>query len=191
MKGYHWSKSKKGESPTLITDGNMLIMVEKDIVGGICHAFYRYVKTNNKYMKDYDKNKEPLYLNYWDVNNLYGWTKPQKLPLCDFKWAENTSPFHENLIENYNKDSDAGYFLEVDVQYPEKFHDLHNDLPFLPERMENEKIEKLVANLHDKKEYFIWTLSEMLDVMLRFWMPCKLVSLVSEGLYLISYLIKP
>ena len=140
----------KDDNPTLIRDGNMLIIVENDIGGGICHAFYRYVKANNKYMKDYGKNKEPFYLNYWDVKNLYEWTKSQKLPLCDFKWAENTSPFHANFIENYNKNSNAGYFLEVDVQYPEKFH-YHKHLPFLPERMENKKIETHVANLHNKK----------------------------------------
>ena len=54
-----------------------------------------------------------------------------------------------------NEESDKGYFLEVDVQYPEKLHDLHNDLPFLPERLRIEKVEKLVANLHDRTEYVI------------------------------------
>ena len=58
-------------------------------------------------------------------------------------------------VENYKEDSHGGYFLEFDVQYPEKLYDLNNDLPFLPERMKIEKVEKLVANLHDKKEYVI------------------------------------
>ena len=53
--------------------------------------------------------------------------------MCDFKLVENTSSFNENFVENYNEDTDAGYFLEVDVQYPEKFHDLHNVWPFLSE----------------------------------------------------------
>ena len=57
--------------------------------------------------------------------------------------------------KNYNKESDKGYFLEANVQYLEKLHDLHNDLPSLPERMKVEKVEKLVANLHDKTEYVI------------------------------------
>ena len=57
---------------TISTDINMLLMVEKAIRGGICHAIYRYAKANNKYMKNYDKNKEALYLKYWDINDVYG-----------------------------------------------------------------------------------------------------------------------
>ena len=64
-----------------------------------------------------------------------------------------TSQFNENFIKSYNEESDEGYFFEVDVQYLEKLHGLHNDLPFLPERNETEKVEKLVATLLDKTEY--------------------------------------
>ena len=53
----------------LLTDINMLLMVEKGIRVGICHSIYQYTKANNKYMKDYDKNKESLYLQYWDAKN--------------------------------------------------------------------------------------------------------------------------
>ena len=113
----------------------------------------------NKYMKDYDKNKESSYLNYWDVNNLHGWAMSQKLPVGGFQWVENTSQFSKDFIENYNEDSDEGDFLEIDVQYPEKLLDLYNDLPFLLERMKIEKVEKLVANLHDKEEYVIHILN--------------------------------
>ena len=59
----------------------MLLMVEKSIRGGMCHSIYRYAETNNKYMKDYDKNKESSQLQYWDVYNLYGWEMSQKLPV--------------------------------------------------------------------------------------------------------------
>ena len=79
----------------------------------------------------------------------------QKLPVNNFEWIKNTSQFNEDFIKNYNEESHEGYFLEVDVQYLEKLHELHNDLPFLPERMKIEKIEKLVANLHDKTEYVL------------------------------------
>ena len=66
-----------------------------------------------------------------------------------------TSQFTENFINDYSEESDEGYFLEVDVQCTEKLHELYNNLRFLPERMKTEKIEKLVANLHDKTEYVI------------------------------------
>ena len=133
----------------------MLLMAEKGIKGRIRHYIYRYAKANNKYMKDYDKNKESSYLQYWDVNNLYGWAMSQKLPVNNFEWIKDTSQFNEDFIKNYNEESDEGYFFEVDVQYLEKLHELHNDLPFLPERMKIEKVEKLVANLHDETEYVV------------------------------------
>ena len=101
----------------LLTDIDMLLMVEKGIRGGICHSIYRYAKANNKYMKDYDKNKESSYLQYWDVNNLYGWAMSQKLPVNNFEWIEDTSKFNENFIKNYKEESDERYFLEVAVQY--------------------------------------------------------------------------
>ena len=79
----------------------------------------------------------------------------QKLPVNDFEWMEETSEFNEDIIKIYNEESDEGYFLEVDVRYPPKRYDLHNDLPFLPERKKLEKAEKLVTNFHDKTEYVI------------------------------------
>ena len=89
----------------------MLLMVEKGIRGGICHAIHRYTKANNKYMKDYDKTKDSSYLKSWDVNNLYRWAMPQKLPINGFKWVEKTSQFNDGFIKNYNEDSDIGYFF--------------------------------------------------------------------------------
>ena len=72
-----------------------------------------------------------------------------------FEWIQDTSKFNEDFIKNYNEESEEGYFLEVDAQYPEKLHELDNDLPFLPERRKIEKVQKLVTNQHDKTEYFI------------------------------------
>ena len=91
-------------------------------------------------MKDYNKNKESLYLQYWDVNNLHSWAMPQKLPVNNFERIKDTSQFNEYIIKNYNEESGEGYFFEVDFQYPEELNELHNNLLFLPERM---KIEKL------------------------------------------------
>ena len=106
-------------------------------------------------MKDFDKNKEWSYIQSWDVNNLYSWAVPQKLPVNNFEWIKDTSQFNEDFIKNYNEESDEGYFLEVDVQHPKKLQQLHNDLPFLPERMKIEKVKTLLTNLHDKNEYVI------------------------------------
>ena len=104
-------------------------------------------------MKDYDRKKESSYLKYSDVNNLFRWAISQTFPVDGFKLIENTSQVSKHFIENYNDDSDKGYFLEVDVQYSETYYGLHNDLSFLPERMIIGKLEKLVVSLHDKKEY--------------------------------------
>ena len=77
----------------------------------------------------------------------------QKLPVNNFEWIEDTFEFNERFIKNYNEESDEGYFLEVNIQYPEKLHRLHYHLQILPGRMKIEKVEKLVTNLHDKIEY--------------------------------------
>ena len=76
----------------------MLLMVEKGIRGGICHAIHRHANANNRYMKDYDKNKKLVYLKDWDVNNLYGRAMSQRLPANDFKWVEETFQFNEYFI---------------------------------------------------------------------------------------------
>ena len=78
-----------------------------------------------------------------------------KLPGNKFGWIKETSQFNEDFIKSYDEESQEGYFLEADVQYPEKLHDLHYDLPFLLVQMKIEKVEKLVANLYDKTEYVI------------------------------------
>ena len=69
----------------------MLLQTEKDIRGGTCRDIYLCAKTNNKYMREYDKNKESSYLNYCNVNNLYGWKMSQKFLLGVFKWVGNAS----------------------------------------------------------------------------------------------------
>ena len=133
----------------------MLLMVEKGIRGGICQAIHRYAKANNKYMKNYDKDIISSYLMYLDTNNLYGWAMSQKLPVNGFKWVEKLSRFNEIFIKNYNENSDIGYFLEVDIDYPKELFNLHKDLPFLPERKKVNKVEKLICSIEDKEKYVI------------------------------------
>ena len=94
-----------------------------------------YAKANNKYMKNYDEDEGSLCFQDLDANSLYGWAVSQKLPVNRFKWIKKVSKINEDFIKNYNKDGDIGYFLNVDIEYPRELHDLHSDLPFLPERM--------------------------------------------------------
>ena len=83
----------------LLTDIDMLLMVEKGIRGGICQAIHRHAKVNNKYMKNYDKDITSSYLAYLDANNLYGWAMSQKLPVNGFKWIKNLPRFNERFIK--------------------------------------------------------------------------------------------
>ena len=147
----------------LLTDYDMLLMVEEGIRGGICHSIHRYAKANNKYMKNYNNNEESSYIQYLDANNLYGWAMSKKLPVNGFKWIDNNETaessakhvINEDFIKNYNENDNKGYIFEVDVKYPKRLHELHSDLPFLAERMEASKCKKLVYNLFNKKKYVV------------------------------------
>ena len=125
---------------------DMLLMVKKQSRRRICRFINRYAKANDKYMKDFDKNKESPYLKYWDINNLYCRAMSQKLPVDGFEWVEDNSQFNEDFIEGYNEKSDERYFNEVDIQYAKNMHKTQNDFPFLPESIKNKSCEKLFDN---------------------------------------------
>ena len=118
----------------LLSDYDMLLMIESGIRGGICQSIHRYAGANNKYMKNYNKAIPSSYLMYLDANNLYGWAMCKKLPVSNFIWSDDLSKYNENFIKNYNKNSDYGSILEVDIEYPKTLWGLHKDLPFLSER---------------------------------------------------------
>ena len=80
---------------------------------------------------------------------------PQPFPVDGFKFVKNVSKIDEGFIKNYDEDSDKGYVLEVDVEYPKHLHDLHSDLRFLRQRMKIDKCSKLVCNLYDKNNYVV------------------------------------
>ena len=98
----------------------MLMMFEDGIRGGMCQAAHRYYKVNNKDIRNYDKNKVSLFLLYLDAIS-------EKLPVDSFKWIEidDLLKFGENFIKNYDENSDKGYILEVDIEYPKNLHKLH------------------------------------------------------------------
>ena len=152
--GLAWKACLKhtGIKLKLLTDPDMLLMFERGIRGGITQAVRKYASANNKYMGDkFDPNEDTTYLQYLDANNLYGWAMSQPLPTGGFRWVD----IEPNEISEVATRTDKGYMLEVDVSYPKELHNPHNDLPFMCERMEISRVEKLVSNLRDKKNYVI------------------------------------
>ena len=94
-------------------------------------------------MNNYNKNIESSYLMYLDAGNLYGRGMSQNLPINGFTWVEKLSKFNERFIKSYNENSDEGYFLEVDAEYPKNVSNSHEDIPFLPERKKIRKVKNL------------------------------------------------
>ena len=118
----------------LMTDIDMFQFIEKGLRGGISYIANRYGKANNKYMKKYDKNAPSKYLMYLDANNLYGWAMSQYLPTGGFRWMTEKQINNIDLAK-YHENSREGLILEVDLEYPQKLHDLHNDYPLGPEKI--------------------------------------------------------
>ena len=102
--------------------------------GGISYIANRYGQANNKYMKSYDKNKPSKYIMYLDDNNLYGWAMSQCSPTGGFRWMTEKEINKIDLPKS-SEDSDKGLTSEVDLEYPQKLHDLHNDYPLAAEKL--------------------------------------------------------
>ena len=131
----------------LLSDPDMLLMIEKGIRGGISMISNRHGKANNSYMEDeYDDKRATKYITYLDANNLYGWAMCKPLPTHDFKWMD------DDELTSWKKHA---CILEVDLEYPKHLHDRHNDYPLAPEILVLGKVEKLVPNLNDKIKYVI------------------------------------
>ena len=155
----------------LMSDVDMFLFIEKGMRGGISYITNRYGKANNKYMKNYNPEEASKYIMYLDANNLYGWAMSQYLPTGGFKWLTEK----EVDLSKFDDESEKGLILEVDLEYPEELHNLHNDYPLAAEKIKvtedmlspycreiAEKfkvkvglVEKLVPTLSKKERYVL------------------------------------
>ena len=155
----------------LMSDVDMFQFIEKGMRGGISYIANRYGKANNKYMENYNPEDATKYIVYLDANNLYGWAMSQYLPTGEFEWLTG----EEVDLSKYDDESEKGLILEVDLEYPEELHDLHNDYPLATEKIKvtedmlspycreiAEKfrvkvglVEKLVPTLSNKERYVL------------------------------------
>lgn len=171
LPGFSWDAMLKHTKATLelLSDPDMYLFCERGKRGGVSMITHRHAVANNPYLKAYDKSKPNSHIMYLDMNNLYGSPMSGPLPYGGFQWVS----VEEFDLNTMTKDDGVGYFLEVDVRYPDRLHDEHNDLPVAPEnltitddmlspwatRMKNEldiksgNVNKLVPNLNDKKKY--------------------------------------
>ena len=155
-----------------ISDIDIYLFIEKGLRDGISYIAKRYAKANNKYMSDYDSNKQSTFITYLDKNNLYGWAMSEYLPYSEFEWLKNVD---ELDVMSINDKRDVGYILEVDLKYPDELHELHNDYPLATEKLtvtndilsnycksiadkydiKVSDIKKLIPNLGNKIKYVV------------------------------------
>ena len=172
--GLAWDAALKFTGVKLETlhDIEMHQFIERGMRGGISIITTRYAKANNKYLSEHDPEQPIYYIIYLDANNLYGYAMVQPLPTGGFQWVKDLEGFD---VTNISDEAETGYFLEVDLEYPQELHDLHSDYPLAPEKMRIDsemlspyqqalkedlqykpaKVEKLVPNLWNKKKYII------------------------------------
>ena len=115
-----------------ISDINKYLFIEKGLRGGISYIAKRYAKANNKYINYYDPKKQSTFISFLDMNNLYGWAMSEYLPDEEFKWLKNVNEIDVMPISEKRL---TGYLLEVDLEYPDKLHEFHNDYPLAPEKL--------------------------------------------------------
>ena len=157
-----------------MVDIDMFQFIEKGMRSGVSYIANRYGKANNKYMDKYDEKAPSKYIMYLDANDLCGWTMSQYLPTGNFKWMTDKEISKIDSAK-YKENGRKGLILEVDLEYPIELHDLHNDYPVAPEKLNasnnmlsehckkiTEKynisidlVRKLIPTLKVKKEYVL------------------------------------
>ena len=158
----------------LMTDVDMFQFIEKGMRGGVSYIANRYGKANNKYMNKYNEKAPSKYIMYLDANNLYGYAMSQYLPTGNFRWITHKEIDKVDLAK-YKENGKKGLILEVDLEYYQELHDLHNDYPVCPEKVKVSNdmlsdyckeiankfnisiglVSKLILTLRDKKEYVL------------------------------------
>ena len=111
-----------------ISDTDVHLFIEKGMRGRIS-----YIAKRHSIINDCESSKEKKSVIYWDTNNLYGWGMNQPLLYGGFDWL-NEQDINELDLDSISENSSIGYFLEVDLEYPSKLHDFHNDYPLAPEK---------------------------------------------------------
>ena len=144
-----------------ISDIDKYLFIEKVLRGGISYIAKRHSKANNEYCPDYDPKKPSTFISYLDMNNLYGWEMNEYLPYGRFEWLENIYKFD---IMSINDKSPIGYFLEVDHEYHEELHKLHNDFPLAPETLtvSYNMLSKYCKKISDKYEIKVGDIEKLI-----------------------------
>ena len=166
--GLSWDAMLKmtGIKLELMVDIDMFQFIEKGMRGGMSYIANRYGKANNRYMKEYDEKAPSKYIMYLDANNLYGWAMSQYLPTGGFRWLTQKQIDEIDLFK-YKEDSDKGLILEVDLEYPEGLHDLHNDYPLAPEKVKvaNSMLSKYCKNIAEKHNISTGTVHKLIPTL--------------------------
>ena len=150
----------------LMTDIDMFQFIEKGMHGGVSYITNRYGKANNKYMNEYDEKASSKYIMYLDANNLYGWAMGQYLPTNNFRWMSDMG-ISKTDLGKYKADGKKGLILEVDLEYPQELHDMHNDYPICPERVKvsNDMLSGYCKKIAEKYKISIGLVSKLIPTL--------------------------
>ena len=135
----------------LTLDTDMHLLIDTGMRGDISYIAKRCSKANNKYMECYDSSKKSKYITYLDPDNLFRWAMIQYLRYSLFKWL-NQKEISDFCLNSISENSSIDYILEVDLEYPSELHELHNDYPLAPEKLEisQNMLSKYCGNIADK-----------------------------------------
>ena len=130
---------KTGVELEILSDPTMSQFIDDAMVGGVSLARNPKLKANNRALEDYDPEKESSHLLLVDCNNQYGFAMSHYLPTCGFEWDEDVEKFNTDFIMKLENNQSEGYFFQVDLDYPEDLHDLHDQYPLIPEHLTPEE----------------------------------------------------